>query len=225
MTDRLSSAAVVLAGGRGSRLGTVDKARLRVGGRAVLDRVIERVRPQAKRLAVATSGQLQNGGLDAVTIIPDAVSPPVGPLGALAAAGLWAAGFAPPSETVLSAPADTPLFPLDFAARALALIEPGVDAVVGAYGGDTYPVCALWRIAPLAALKADLDRGTAAGSVFALLEGLTWRRADYAQWVDDNPFVNANTVADLVRLSERLDQARAAGASAAGNSSAGRGRP
>jgi len=225
MTENLSSAAVVLAGGRGSRLGGVDKARLRVGERTLIEWVLGRVRRQARHIAVATSGQMRMAGLDAVTTIPDAVSPPVGPIGGLAAAGQWAAGFASPMETLLSAPADTPLFPEDFTGRTVALLDPEVDVVVGAFGEETYPVCALWRIAPLLALKADLDRNAAPGSVFALLDRLRWRRADYARWVGDNPFVNANTPTDLVRLSAMLDQARAAGASTAGNSSAGRGRP
>jgi molybdopterin-guanine dinucleotide biosynthesis protein A len=216
MTENLPSAAVILAGGRGSRLGTVDKARLRVGGRTLLEWVLTRVRPQARRVAIATSGQVPVVGGDAVATIRDATSPPIGPLGGLAAAGAWTAGFAATSETVLSAPADTPLFPEDFATRALALLEPGIDAVVGGYGEDTYPVCALWRLAPLVALKADLDRNAVPGSVFAWLDGLRWRRVDYAPWVADSPFVNANTATDLVRLSGRLDQARAAGASTTG---------
>lgn len=51
MTDSLVFDAIVLAGGRGSRLGLVDKATLDVGDGPLLDRVLEAV-SKARRIAV-----------------------------------------------------------------------------------------------------------------------------------------------------------------------------
>lgn len=47
--------AIILAGGRGSRLGGVDKGALPVGGRALLDRVLDAARA-AERVVVVGDG-------------------------------------------------------------------------------------------------------------------------------------------------------------------------
>lgn len=54
--------AIILAGGRGSRLGGVDKGALPVGGRALLDRVLDAARA-AERVVVVGDGPVPAGVL------------------------------------------------------------------------------------------------------------------------------------------------------------------
>jgi molybdopterin-guanine dinucleotide biosynthesis protein A len=54
--------AIILAGGRGSRLGGVDKGALPVGGRPLLDRVLEAAR-DAERVVVVGDGPVPDGVL------------------------------------------------------------------------------------------------------------------------------------------------------------------
>ncbi|MHB0868021.1 MAG: molybdenum cofactor guanylyltransferase [Chloroflexota bacterium] len=65
-----SYSAVVLAGGRATRLGGVNKARLEIGGVPLLDRVIAALQPLADQIVVV--GHLAGGLLQpGVEVVPD----------------------------------------------------------------------------------------------------------------------------------------------------------
>lgn len=194
-------AAVILAGGGGMRLGGVDKAALRVGGRTLLERVLERVAGQAGPVALALPGGDSRSAPDGVAVIADTLDPPGGPLGGLAAAGQWVAGLNARPDAVLSVPVDAPFIPLDLAVRAFELLAADVLAVAGAHSGNIYPLSALWRPDALGALPAHLDT-TEDRRVFGFLETLNWRPLAFPADAP-NPFANANTPRDLVALSAR----------------------
>ena len=94
--------AIILCGGGGRRLGGVDKPLIRVGERALVEFVIERLRPQVSRiiLSVGRNVKAYNGfGCD---LLVDA-EPDQGPLG-----GLVSCFEGIPGEWFLCCPADTP---------------------------------------------------------------------------------------------------------------------
>ncbi|HUV32504.1 MAG TPA: molybdenum cofactor guanylyltransferase [Devosiaceae bacterium] len=203
MTAAVRIAAVILAGGGASRLGGVDKARVLVGGVPLLARVAERVGRQAETVAVAVP---QGGAIHVrpgMAVIRDTLAPPGGPLGGLAAAGVWAGKAVGPDALVLSAPVDTPFFPEDFASRAAALFDPEIDAVAGSHSGQVYPLCALWRVSALCRLPAHLAANPDDRRVFGFLDTLNWRPLA-CEAPPGNPFANANNVGDLVALSGRV---------------------
>ncbi|HEX7775206.1 MAG TPA: NTP transferase domain-containing protein [Parvibaculum sp.] len=98
----------ILAGGGSRRLGR-DKAAEIVGGKPMLDHVIEGLAPQVAEIALC--GRDRNG----LRRIEDRPSPGLGPLGGLNGALAFAAahGF----DAVISAPVDVLPFPADLAAR------------------------------------------------------------------------------------------------------------
>ena len=74
--------AIVLCGGSGRRLGGVDKPLLRVGGKALVEFVIARLRPQASRIVLSIGGEpapYQGFGCE---LVSDR-EPDQGPLGGL----------------------------------------------------------------------------------------------------------------------------------------------
>lgn len=96
--------AIILCGGRGRRLGGVEKPLVRIGGRALVEFVIERLRPQVSRIVLSLgAGQDANSyrsfGCD---ILADAEADQ-GPLGGLVSCFENLAG-----EWFLSCPCDTP---------------------------------------------------------------------------------------------------------------------
>ena len=96
--------AIILCGGRGRRLGGVEKPLVRVGGRALVEFVIERLRPQVSRIVLSLgAGQdakaYRGFGCD---MLADAEADQ-GPLGGLVSCCENLSG-----EWFLSCPCDTP---------------------------------------------------------------------------------------------------------------------
>jgi molybdopterin-guanine dinucleotide biosynthesis protein A len=180
-------AAVILAGGRGERLGGTNKAEIVFGGERLIDRAL-RVAAGCDPVLVAVgpTGYAPPSG----RAIPDLPADYAGPLAGVAAAvdGLGAgdAGWL-----------------LSLLARAAALALE-TDCVMGCFGAQDYPTNALWRLRALGTLPDAVRAGTAPRSLKRLAATLRTIRLDYAELVADDPFLNANTPQDLENLALRL---------------------
>lgn len=195
-------AAVILAGGKGERLGGTNKALLAIGGERFVDRamaVTVTVGCAPRLLAV---GRRHFAAPEGLTQILDLDTDYGGPLAGVAAAVEHLAAL--PIDLLFSLAVDTPLFPPDFLARALPLME-SAPAVVGRWGGQDYPTNAVWRLAALRDLPAAMRAGTAPHSLKRLAEALGGTPLDYSQIADPNPFRNANTPEELAVLRREVE--------------------
>ena len=180
-------AGLVLAGGRGSRLGGVDKPLLQVGGASILARVIDALRPEVRWLAISANGDPTRFAGFGAPVLPDGDTAGEGPLAGLCVGLAWAAGLG--AELVLSAPGDTPFLPPGLARR---LAPPPSFA---ARAGVDHPLVALWPVAALDELRATLAApGPRAVAGFARQIGM--RRVEFPASGPD-PFINVNTPDDL----------------------------
>ncbi len=196
-------AAVILAGGRGERLGGVNKALIEIGGRRLIDLAVEAVGGcEPVLVAVGRDAYAIPAGTEAIL---DIESDYAGPLAGVASAvqHLRESGV----DTLLSLAVDTPLFPHDFLDRAIPLLS-SAPVVVAAYESQDYPTNALWRLGAIRDLARDVTAGTAPRSLKRLAEGLGAVRLDYAEMAPADPFRNANTPEDLAFL--RLAASRSA---------------
>ena len=190
-------AAVILAGGRGERLGGVNKALLDVGGEQLVDRALRVVGGcDPVLLSVGQNDFALAGPIH----VRDLASDYAGPLAGVAAAVDYLVND--PPDLLLSLAVDTPFFPADFIARALPLAETA-PAVLAAYDGQDYPTNALWRFAAVSGLPGALRDGTAPRSLKRLAAGLGAVRLDYAALLPHDPFLNANTFEELANLRAR----------------------
>src|SRR5580692_3128755 len=110
---------VVLAGGLARRMGGGDKARLRIGGRTILERVLARLAPQCAALILNANGDPARFADTGLAVVPDSVPDFAGPLAGILAALDWAAAHAPTLADVVSVPGDCPFLPDDLVARLL----------------------------------------------------------------------------------------------------------
>ena len=188
-------AVVILAGGRGSRIGG-DKPSKLLGGRPLIDRAEEFARQWSDTVAAAvrSQGQLRGSGL---TGLLDATGID-GPLAGLAAALRFC--FDQGYEAVLTIPADMPFLPPDLPTRLAAEIGDAWAAVASS-GGHLHPVCALWRVSALDALPAYLATG--ARSLRGFAKAASFRAVDWADAPVD-PFFNINSVEDLATAQRLL---------------------
>ena len=146
---------VVLAGGKARRMGGGDKCLLSVGGRPILDHVVERIRFQVSSLILNTNGDLSRFEEYGLPVVADVVQGFAGPLAGVLTGMEWAAAHAPDVRWVVSIAADTPFPPEDLVARLLAAVEgEGAEMACAASGGRAHPVFGLWPVR----LKDELRR-------------------------------------------------------------------
>lgn len=194
----------VLAGGQSRRFGQGDKALAQLGGRTVLDHVIERARPQVDHLILNVNGDRARFARFNLEIVADE-TPGEGPLGGILAAlgHAEACGF----ELTATFPCDTPFFPRDLVARlGAALDTQGADFAIAASEGREHRVFALWprqARAPLARAHAEGMRrlGDAAGRLRACV-------VDFPPQDGESPFLNINRVEDLAEAEAFLVRSR-----------------
>lgn len=204
-----SIAGLILAGGRGERLGGVIKSELVIGGVRLLERV-------AERLGACSPLLVGHGRIDppalhlpaGMVAVPDLDGDYAGPLAGLAGAIAYINTLATPPELLVSVAVDTPFLPDDFVTR---LVDGLGDApaAVAAYGGQPYPTNAIWRMARFRDLPERVRAGTAPHSLKSLSSGAGGRTIEWPESTAGDPFANVNTPEDLANLQQR---AAAAGA-------------
>jgi molybdenum cofactor guanylyltransferase len=191
----------ILAGGLARRMGGADKARIRIGGATILERVLARLRPQCARLVLNANdaGRFVDAGL---LVVADSVPDFPGPLAGILAALDLAAAQTPEIAWVLSAPSDCPFLPRDLVARLhRARRDSGTMIACAASSGRRHPVVALWPVA----LRDDLRKVLAREGTRSVGEWSARYTLAVAEWqtVPVDPFFNVNTpddVAEAARL-------------------------
>lgn len=146
---------VILAGGRGRRMGSVDKGLQELCGRPLVAWVIERFGPQVDELLINTN---RNGDCYAVfghRVLADRIPDFAGPL-----AGLHAALTAATHSLLATVPCDAPFLPGDLVLRLLqALTTSGADLAVARTFDQPQPVFCLCRRHVLPSLSEYLESG------------------------------------------------------------------
>ena len=192
--------AVIIAGGEGQRLGGVRKADLRIGGVRQIDRVVAALGPVARPILASTGPEHRRIDLPTdCSALPDLDARHGGPLAGLAAAVGRLAREGIAQGLLVSVAVDTPFLPTDFVQRLEAALG-AAPAAFAASGDDFYPPNAIWRVESLQGLPASIIDGTAPNSLKALQRELGAVRVDWAESDKANPFLNINTVADLIAL-------------------------
>ncbi len=201
MAERI--AAVILAGGKGERLGGVVKATLTVGGRRLLDRVTEAVAGTAPIYVAHGAIAPERLGLNSVHVpVADLATDYAGPLAGLVAAVAALTEVPDAPELLLSVAVDTPFLPPGFPDILRSALGDG-DAVIARYGGQDYPTNALWRVSALRDLPRRTMVGAAPHSLRRLARELGAQMLDWPLSEDGDPFANANTYAELEALERR----------------------
>jgi molybdenum cofactor guanylyltransferase len=197
---RTSITGLILAGGRGTRMGGLDKGLQPLRGDALARQVAKRIAPQTQALLISANRNLDAyaalGAPFGARVVSDASEDFPGPL-----AGVLAGLRAARTELVLCVPCDAPNVPLDLAKRladALDAAHADIATVVtrDADGrASLHPVFALLRTTLADDLAAFLARGER--------KVRTW----YARHInvevaftDEHAFYNANSLLELAEL-------------------------
>ena len=96
MTRPSSEAAplgLVLAGGLARRMGGGDKARIRVAGKTILERVLACLKPQCAAVILNANGDPARFASYGLPVVPDGIEGSPGPLAGILAGLDWAASL------------------------------------------------------------------------------------------------------------------------------------
>ncbi|MBZ0140149.1 MAG: molybdenum cofactor guanylyltransferase, partial [Pseudorhodoplanes sp.] len=116
-TDCPQTIGLVLAGGLATRMGGGDKALIEIGGRTILDRVLETLKPQCARILLNANGDPRRFARFGLPVIADDIPDFAGPLAGILAGLEWTAQHAPDAAWMVSVPGDCPFLPRDLVPR------------------------------------------------------------------------------------------------------------
>jgi molybdopterin-guanine dinucleotide biosynthesis protein A len=132
---------LILAGGKGSRMGGVDKGLQVFRGKRLVDHVYERFAPQVGGIIINANQNHDEYRTFGVRVVSDAIGGFAGPL-----AGLHAGLSVSKRPFLASVPCDSPFLPADLVERLYKRIdEAGAELAVAKTGEQPHPVFSLMR--------------------------------------------------------------------------------
>jgi molybdopterin-guanine dinucleotide biosynthesis protein A len=199
----LSIIGVLLAGGLARRMGGGDKPLRTIGGRTILELVIERVRSQVATLILNANGDQARFAAYGLPVVPDSIPDNPGPLAGVLAGLDWAAENRPDCPMVVSVPTDAPFLPTDLVTRMWELMyAQTADLACAASGGQVHPVIGLWPVR----LRHELRRALVDEEIRKVDVWTARYRLATATFPTEpvDPFFNANRPEDLDRAAALL---------------------
>lgn len=192
---------IVLAGGRSSRMGGINKALLHVQGRPMLEHIITRLQPQVKLLLINAPFKRQispdaqpqtDYSAWGLTVVNDPYPDFQGPL-----AGMLAGIQACRTPYFLSVPCDTPFLPTDLSGRMYHQLQATEsDLVFAVVGEHEHPVICMGKIYLADHLKTYLAGGDRKVSLWQ--KSLRYASVDFSDCAE--AFRNLNTPQDIQQL-------------------------
>jgi molybdopterin-guanine dinucleotide biosynthesis protein A len=168
--------AIVLTGGRGERMGGLDKGLVELCGKPMVQWVIESIAPQVEGVILSANRNLDEYKKLGFPVAVDEFEDFQGPL-----AGIHAALKKVSSEFVLVVPTDSPKLPPDLCYKlGSALTRSNAEIAVVETGGRIQPVFLLFR----SSLKPEFERWLQHGSRKAL------------DWIKSRPYVTVSFSGD-----------------------------
>jgi molybdopterin-guanine dinucleotide biosynthesis protein A len=185
---------LILAGGRGSRMGGVDKGLQSFRGAPMVLHVIMRLSPQVGGLMINANQNLGPYEGFGLPVWPDQLSGFEGPL-----AGLQTGLSHCETDYLVTAPCDSPFLPEDLVERLSdALVAQGAELAVAVTGAadarQAHPVFCLMKVSVLPHLTLFLQEG--GRKIDAWYKSLNFTEVHFS---DEAAFRNINTIEELRR--------------------------
>ena len=189
--------AVILSGGRATRMNGVDKGLVTLQQKPLIQHVIARLQPQVDEIVINANREIEQYQALGYQVLQDENTDFIGPLAGFSL-GLQHAKH----KFVLTVPCDSPILPLDLAQRLMAaLLEHRADIAVVHSDENTHPVFCLMKKSVLPSLTTYLARGER--KVSAWQKSQKYVEVDFSDYADT--FVNLNTLEDLAALETKLN--------------------
>ena len=149
--------AVILAGGRSSRMGGGDKCLLPMNGKSLIAHVLAAIAPQTGDILINTNNDPAAYLKFGMPVLPDVIPGFQGPLAGLLTGMLWSRRRHPRQAYILSVAGDVPLLPPDLVAQlARNLSDQKADIAIARCAQGLHPTIGLWPVDLADRLEHDL---------------------------------------------------------------------
>jgi molybdopterin-guanine dinucleotide biosynthesis protein A len=192
---------LVLAGGLARRMGGGDKARIKIAGTTILQRVLDCIAPQCSGIIINANGDRARFADTGLPVVADSVPDFAGPLAGILAGLDWAVANAPHIDWLLSVPGDCPFLPKDLVARLHEARLAAATPLACARSGEwRHPVVGLWPVV----LREDLRRALVDDDLHKIEIWTARHGIAIATWPAEpiDPFFNVNTPEDAARAEQ-----------------------
>ncbi|MCR2821306.1 molybdenum cofactor guanylyltransferase [Lederbergia panacisoli] len=186
---------IILAGGKSSRMGE-NKALMKIGGKRVIDRIIEEFIPISEDVILIANEKIQQLDHSVIVLKDSEAFKGQGPLAGILT-GLTAAKKGP----CFVVACDMPFASTEMAKKLLhTLTEKNLDAVIPIAEGQIHPLFAAYDAGILSYVHETLKEGKK--SVKSLLDRIN---VEYIEVIDSLDLWNMNTKEDYIEAKKRIE--------------------
>lgn len=189
--------AIILSGGRATRMGGVDKGLVKLHGKPLIAHVISRLAPQVDELFINANRELDQYQNFGYPVLADETQNFLGPL-----AGFQLALKNAKHDYVCIVPCDSPFLPENLVQKLFAALkENHAEIAVASSDQNSHPVFCLCKKNVLPSLEAFIGSGQ--GKVSAWQKSLRYIEVDFTEPNDHGAtkaFLNLNTLEELMLL-------------------------
>ena len=192
--------AVIMTGGKSSRMGGGIKSFEKFNNKIIFDRIYKIINKQIKNIIINTNSKKKYFNKYNKIIIKDKIKGHLGPLAGIHASLNWINKNMSKVNWLISIPGDTPFIPNDLINRVYLKAKKNKKQIVLAKSNNIiHPVIGIWNINLLESLEYNLFNGGRKIIVWAKNHEL-----DFEEFFEENydPFFNINYKEDLNKAKE-----------------------
>jgi molybdenum cofactor guanylyltransferase len=196
----------ILAGGQSRRMGGGDKGLLDLGGKPMLEIVLDRLTPQVPKVILNANGDPDRFAHLKLPVVSDPVGEYAGPLAGILAGLTYARDHLTDVTHVLSVAADTPFFPTSLVKQFCHAVPADRPVIALASSSDKLqPVFGLWPVKLRSDLYEWLESGQS-GKVLAFVDRHDSVEVSFGSDAVTglDPFFNVNKPDDLETIRSTL---------------------
>jgi len=150
----------ILAGGQSRRFGGGNKFFAKLGGKSLIEHVVERAQSQTEILIINSNFDAALFDRQSLPVVSDSIAGSAGPLAGILTGMEWVRENYPSIRWMVTFPSDAPFIPSNCVKKMLERAEnDDADIVCAASNGRTHPVCALWHVGLASDLRKSMLDG------------------------------------------------------------------
>ena len=186
--------ALIMIGGQSRRMGGGIKSFIKFNNKTIFDRILERTKPQIKKIIINCNQHEEEICKYKLPIIPDLKKGFLGPLAGIHSAMSWININDPQVEWLITLPGDTPFIPENLIDNFEKKISPESKKILAKSDNNVHPIIGAWHMRLLKNLNSNLNEGVRKIMSWAKLHHIEY--TDYSS-IKYDPFFNINTKDDI----------------------------